>query len=113
MEEFVNRRTGCGERTTLWAAGWEVAGRHTLGGLGQRCGELIAQSYPVCPSPGPQTRSRLLRQPLPSPAHILNFNLPDQHIFSAVPQYTAAPAAPIRICPYVFPQESPPYSRCQ
>ncbi len=29
-------------RTTLRAAGWGCAGRHTLGGLGQRCGERIA-----------------------------------------------------------------------
>ena len=29
-------------RTTLRAVGRACAGRHTLGGLGQRCGELIA-----------------------------------------------------------------------
>ena len=29
-------------RTTLRAAAGDLPGRHTLGGLGQRCGELIA-----------------------------------------------------------------------
>ncbi len=29
-------------RTALRAVGWGCAGRHTLGGLGQHCGELIA-----------------------------------------------------------------------
>ncbi|MCI8892206.1 MAG: hypothetical protein HFH34_12860 [Eubacterium sp.] len=29
-------------RTTLRAAEWNQAGRYTLGGLGQRCGERIA-----------------------------------------------------------------------
>ncbi len=29
-------------RTMLQAVGWDWAGRSTLGGLGQRCGELIA-----------------------------------------------------------------------
>ncbi|MCI8892443.1 MAG: hypothetical protein HFH34_14140 [Eubacterium sp.] len=31
-----------GMRTTLRAVGGALAGRYTLGGLGQRCGELIA-----------------------------------------------------------------------
>ncbi len=29
-------------RTRLGAAGWDLAGRNILGGLGQRCGKLIA-----------------------------------------------------------------------
>ncbi len=29
-------------RTTLRAGGYALAGRHTLGGLGQHCGERIA-----------------------------------------------------------------------
>ena len=29
-------------RVVLRAVGWSWPGRHTLGGLGQRCGELIA-----------------------------------------------------------------------
>ena len=48
--------TFAGSRTILWAVrfcgepddtadGGDWAGRYTLGGLGQRCGERIAQSY--------------------------------------------------------------------
>ncbi len=32
-------------QTTLRMVDWGWGGRDTLGGLGQRCGELIAQSY--------------------------------------------------------------------
>ncbi len=40
-------------RTTLQAGDGGWPGRHTLGGLGQRCGERIAQSYAA----GPQLHS--------------------------------------------------------
>ena len=42
LEDAVGRGIVVAGRTVLWAVGLGGSGRHTLGGLGQRCGELIA-----------------------------------------------------------------------
>ena len=42
MRTILGMRMTLAMRTTLRAADGDWPGRHTLGGLGQRCGELIA-----------------------------------------------------------------------